>query len=135
MTFFTKRELSLANIKAANINNSFLDFFLCLADYLMTSMSPDCQLIELPYQEIAAKTGVFRNPVTGTVWRVFIKDGKLMVDVPNFCFEISPLSTTKFRSVNTLAQLEMEFEHSGQNRPLLMHLYAQGTQRATFEAL
>lgn len=97
------------------------------------SSSPD--FIELPDQEISAKTGVFLNPATGMVWELFIKDGKLMVDVPNFSFQISPLSPTKFRPVNTLLNLEIEFEKSHQNNPLLMHLYAKGRQRATFEAL
>lgn len=90
--------------------------------------------IELPEQEIESKSGIFLNPKTGYVWELSIKDGKLMVDVPNFSFQIAPLSSTKFRPVNTQINLEFEFEKQDQNAPLLMHVYAKGIQRATFEA-
>jgi len=85
-------------------------------------------------QEAETKTGFFRNPITGTVWELSIKDEKLMVDVPNFTFQVEPLSLTKFIPVNTLVKLEIEFEKHSQNQPLLMHLYAKGIKRATFEA-
>jgi type II secretory pathway component PulC len=90
--------------------------------------------IKLPEQEIEGKTGVFLNPKTGHVWELSIKDGKLIVDVPNYSFQIAPLSNTKFTPLNSQVNIEFEFEKQGQNAPLLMHLYAKGIQRATFEA-
>jgi len=85
-------------------------------------------------QEIKAKTGIFLNPATGAMWEVFIKEGKLLIDVPNFSFQISPLSHTRFRPVHTQIDLEFEFEPR-QNQPLLLHIYAKGINRATFAAL
>ena len=84
-------------------------------------------------QEIKAKTGIFLNPETGQVWEVSIKEGKLLVDVPNFSFEISPASHTRFKPVHTQIDLEFEFEPC-QNQPLLLHVYAKGIKRATFIA-
>ena len=85
-------------------------------------------------QAIKAKTGIFLNPATGAVWDVWIKEGKLLIDVPNFSFELSPSSHTRFKPVH--AQIDLEFEFDlGQNQPLLLHIYAKGINRATFIAI
>lgn len=95
-------------------------------------MSDSSSLIELIDQELETKTGVFLNPKTGNAWELYIKDGELMVEVPNFSFQISPSSKTRFRPVNPLINLEIEFEKPSQHRPLHMHIYAKGIRRATF---
>ena len=82
--------------------------------------------IELPDLEVSFPTGVFLNSVTKTIWELSVKDGELMLDVPNFSFQIFPLSSTRFRPVNSLINLEIEFEKHAQNEPLFMHLYAKG---------
>lgn len=91
--------------------------------------------IELPEKEVEAKTGVFHNPATGAMWKLSRQNEKLMVDVPNFSFQIAPLSETKFLPVHALMKIEIEFEKQGHNQPLLMHLYAKGMKRATFETI
>jgi hypothetical protein len=73
-------------------------------------MSNSFSLVELVNQELEAKTGVFLNPKTGNVWELYIKDGELIIEVPNFSFQISLASKTRFRPVNTLIDLEIEFE-------------------------
>lgn len=100
-----------------------------------TTMSPVSKFIELPEKEVSAKTGIFLNAVTGAIWELSVKEGKLIVTVPNFSFQISPFSSNKFIPVNTLVNLEIEFEKYRQNDTLLMHLYAKGIKRATFETL
>lgn len=103
------------------------------SDFLRMSNKRILSFIELSEQEIESKTGTFLNPKTGYIWELSIKDGRLMVDVPNYSFEIAPLSNTKFRPVNPQINIEFEFEQD-QNAPLLMRVYAKGMQRATFEA-
>ncbi|MBA3924473.1 MAG: hypothetical protein H0X31_23330 [Nostocaceae cyanobacterium] len=95
-------------------------------------MSNLSNLIELTDQELETKTGVFLNPKTGNTWELYIQDRELMVEVPNFNFQISPLSATKFKPVNTLVNLEFEFEQPIQQRRLRLHVYAKGIKRATF---
>jgi hypothetical protein len=90
-------------------------------------VSNSFKFIDLPYH--------FLNPVTKAVWKLDIKDEKLIINVPNFSFQITPLSTSKFRPVNTSINIEIEFAKHEQNDILLMHLYAKGIKRATFEAL
>ena len=95
-------------------------------------MSNSFSLIELIDQELEAKTGVFLNPKTGNTWELYIQDGKLIIEVPNFSFQISPSSKTRFRPVNPLINLEIEFEKQSFPRVLCMHIYAKGIRRATF---
>lgn len=84
--------------------------------------------------ELEDKTGFWRNPMTGAVWELSVKDGRLMINVPNFSFQISPLSPTEFRPTDTAVNLDIHFELN-QNQPFLMHVLAKGIRRATFEAL
>lgn len=95
-------------------------------------MSNSSSLIELIDQELEAKTGVLLNPKTGDAWKLYIENGKLMVEVPNLRFQISPSGKTRFRPVNTLINLEIEFEKQNQQKTLSMHIYAKGIKRATF---
>lgn len=97
-------------------------------------MSNSSGFIELTDQELKAKTGSFCNPVTGTIWELSITEGKLLIQVPNFSFPISPLTKTKFRPVNIYMKIEFEFEKL-EPEHLLMHIYAKGVERATFAAL
>lgn len=98
-------------------------------------MNNSPRLMELFAREVAANPSLFLNPVTGTTWEVGIKDGRLLVNVPNFSFQIFPSSTTRYRPVNTQVNLEIEFEGQGQKGPRFMHVYAFGIRRATFSQL
>lgn len=89
-------------------------------------------LVEIIDRELEAKTGVFVNPKTGNAWELYVQDGKLIVEVPNFSFQISPSSPTRFKPVNPLINLEIEFEKPTQPKSLKMHIYAKGIKRATF---
>ena len=76
---------------------------------------------------------IFLNPKTGSVWELYVKNRRLQVNVPNFSFEISPASVTRFRPINTQVNLEFEFEKPPVRNHLLLHVYAKGIKRATFE--
>ena len=91
--------------------------------------------IELGDFEVSHQAGVFINSVNKTFWELSVKDGQLIVDAPHFSFQIFPLSSTRFKTVNSSINLEIEFEKHDQNKPLLMHLYAKGIKRATFESV
>lgn len=95
-------------------------------------MSNSSNLIELIDQELETKTGVFLNPKTGNAWELYMQDGELIIAVPNFSFQISPSTGSRFRPVNTLINLEIEFEKPGQHTSLRMHIYAKSIKRATF---
>jgi hypothetical protein len=89
-------------------------------------------LIETIDRELEAKTGIFINPKTGNAWELYIQEEKLIIEVPNFSFQISPSSLNRFKPVDTLINLEIEFEKQVQTKALQMHIYAKGIKRATF---
>ena len=89
-------------------------------------------LIKLIDRELEAKTGVFLNPKTGTTWELYIQKEKLVIAVPNFRFQIYPSSPTRFKPVNALIDIEIEFEKPSFHNSLRMHLYAKTIKRATF---
>ena len=95
-------------------------------------MGNSSSLIELIDQELVAKIGVFLNPKTGTAWELYIQEEELIIKVPNFSFQISPSSPTRFKPVDTLINLEIEFEKPSFHNSLRMHLYAKTIKRATF---
>ena len=89
-------------------------------------------LVEIIDRKLESKTGIFLNPKTGNAWELYVQDGELIVEVPNFSFQISPSSPNRFRPVNTLINLEIEFEKQSHVTSLYMHIYAKGIKRATF---
>ena len=89
-------------------------------------------LVEIIDRKLESKTGIFLNPKTGNAWELYVQDGELIVEVPNFSFQISPSMSNRFRPVGTLINLEIEFEKLNQYSSLQMHVYAKGIKRATF---
>ncbi|PIG92198.1 hypothetical protein [Gloeocapsopsis sp. IPPAS B-1203] len=98
-------------------------------------MNSESKFVEPPKMEFPNHDITFLNQVTETVWQLFFKEGKLMVDVPNYSFQIAPDNLNKFRPVNSLVNLEFEFEQPLKNHYFLMHIYAKGIKRATFKAI
>lgn len=96
----------------------------------MSFTQNDTRLTE---QELQTMTGEFLNRVTGNVWKVYVKDAALMVEVPHFNFQLTPLSATRFKPVNSQVKMEVEFQTVAQG--CFMYVYAQGSERATFEAI
>jgi hypothetical protein len=98
-------------------------------------MIPEFEFIEPFALEIEDKTGTFLNPRTGGIWELYVENRRITVKVPNFSFQLSPLSPTIFRPANPAVNLEFEFERPDPNHPWFMHVYAKGIKRATFETL
>ncbi|MBV9388061.1 MAG: hypothetical protein JOZ78_16695 [Chroococcidiopsidaceae cyanobacterium CP_BM_ER_R8_30] len=98
-------------------------------------MNSNSSLFKLPDKEVLGATGLYHNPVTKAVWYLSIEDRRLTINVPNFSFQLSPLSAAKFRPVDPSINLEFEFETSNQGQPYLLHIYAKGIKRASFQAL
>lgn len=90
-------------------------------------------IFPLTEQKLQTMTGEFINRATGTIWKVYIKDAGLMLEVPHFSFLIIPVVGNRFKPANSQVKMEIEFETTDQN--CFMHVYAHGNERATFEAL
>lgn len=85
--------------------------------------------------KIEPETTSLINRKTGAIWSLALKQKRLTIDVPNFSFQIYSCSPSKFRPIDPEMKIDIEFDEDYQNQNLLMHLYAKGLKRATFEAL
>jgi hypothetical protein len=57
---------------------------------------------ELPASELATRVGVFQNRETKTVWKLFVKQGKLKATVADLGTQLQPVSHTRFRGAADL---------------------------------
>ncbi len=69
--------------------------------------------ISLPESELKSKVGSYRNLATGTLWRVYMQDGKLRARVSGLDFEAGPVSKDRFQSANAPPEVALTFEPSG----------------------
>jgi CubicO group peptidase (beta-lactamase class C family) len=94
--------LLLANtesINVARIARQLADIY--LADQFKPTESKETALpkfIELPAKDLENKTGTYLNSRNGVVWRLQVKNGKLVASARGGDFQFSPLSDTKFLS-------------------------------------
>jgi CubicO group peptidase (beta-lactamase class C family) len=70
---------------------------LCLGDRLSESELLDSPAIELPEQDLAALTGLYRDERRKTTRRVELRDGKLGVTIFEEFLELVPFSNGRFR--------------------------------------
>lgn len=93
------------------------------------------QFIQVPESELKDKTGAFRDPKSGSIWKLSIKEGKLWVDTSVFVFSLLPLSRTRFLTVDAPVEMEIEFETRDKDKPLLIHVKSEERESSTFEAI
>jgi len=93
------------------------------------------EFIELSEQELKDRTGIFRDPVIGTICELSIRDGRLMVSLFDMNFQIAPLSKTQFRSVDGTVDTDIRFEKQDKIEPLQIRVEIEGEKPVTFEAI
>jgi CubicO group peptidase (beta-lactamase class C family) len=91
--------------------------------------------IELSEAEMKDKLGAYRNPVSGVIWKLHAKDGKLMADVPGLTLQFAPASANEFHSVNGPVKRVLKFEKQGQSNRLAMRMTVEGQEPIAFEAV
>ncbi|MFQ4140861.1 serine hydrolase domain-containing protein [Chlorogloeopsis sp. ULAP02] len=81
-------------------------------DYIEDIIKPiSCSInsIILPVDELQLKTGFYYNPTTGSIWKLEIKDGKLMAKLAWMYFQLIPIDTNHFQSVDNEIDYDIEF--------------------------
>ena len=66
-------------------------------------------LIDLLPAELKVKTGFYHNPETGSIWELEIKDEKLMAKLAWMYFQLAPIDSTHFQSVDNEIDYDIEF--------------------------
>ncbi|MGH9943405.1 MAG: serine hydrolase domain-containing protein [Pyrinomonadaceae bacterium] len=92
--------------------------------------------VKLSPQELARKTGDFRDQATGALWKVTAAaDGNLVVDASVITFQAVPISHTQFRAVNAPANININFDNAEPGKPLLMRVQIETGKPMVFEAI
>jgi CubicO group peptidase (beta-lactamase class C family) len=69
-------------------------------------VAPDVKIIQLTAEQLASRTGVYRNPQNDTFSRLYVRDGKLMTEAGGDTFELRPTSADRFVLSGTSIALE-----------------------------
>ncbi|MGD8534818.1 MAG: serine hydrolase domain-containing protein [Candidatus Aminicenantes bacterium] len=88
--------------------------------------TPKPRFIKLSEAELKEKTGAFRNPQTGTIWRISLRKETLEVYTFLYRFSISPVSQRKFLSIDAPMELEIEFEKKAKKEPMIIRVKREG---------
>jgi CubicO group peptidase (beta-lactamase class C family) len=91
--------------------------------------------IELSESELREKTGAYRDPITGSVWQLSLQAGRLATNSLGIPVQLSPLSATRFRSVESPIEVEIEFHRSQAQRPWAMRVRTEGQPPVEYEAV
>jgi CubicO group peptidase (beta-lactamase class C family) len=128
-------QCNLGTMNPSNLARRVADIY--LADQFKADArrpgASDARFIELPEQDLKDKAGAYRNRINGVIWKLNVKDGKLLADVPNLSIRFGAVSATEFRSIGTPLEFTLRFEKQGQTSTLRMQ---RGTDKpVTLEAV
>jgi CubicO group peptidase (beta-lactamase class C family) len=70
---------------------------------------PRAKSIDLPLADLQLRTGVYHNPTTNSIWDLEIKDEKLMAKVAGMYFQLAPIDSNNFQSVDNQIDCDIEF--------------------------
>jgi CubicO group peptidase (beta-lactamase class C family) len=65
--------------------------------------------IDLPLAELQLRTGFYHNPTTGSIWELEIKEEKLMAKLAWMYFQLAPIDSTHFQSIDGEFDYDIEF--------------------------
>ncbi len=97
--------------------------------------NPNEKPIELPEAELKDKVGAYRNPTTGSIWKLSVKDGKLMADVSGQTYQLAPMSATHFQTVGGPVNVRVNFQRQDAKKPLVTSIEVEGQLPITLEAV
>jgi CubicO group peptidase (beta-lactamase class C family) len=67
------------------------------------------QSINLSLEELEIRTGYYHDPMTGSVGELEVKDGKLMAKLGLMYFQLVPIDSNHFQSVDNEIEYDIEF--------------------------
>ncbi len=122
---------NLSRINPSQLARRVADVYLAdqfKEDVTEKELPPKPHFIKLPLAELKEKTGAFRNPQTGTIWKISLQKGKLQVDTFSYRFSISPVSQRKFLSTDARMELEIEFDKKEKKMPMIIRVKREGRE-------
>lgn len=93
------------------------------------------QFIKLPPSELKSKVGAYYNEKTDRVWKLSLKEGRLLIDTGTMRFFISPLDRSRFIAVESPVEMVIEFKETSPTTPLKMRVQQEEREPQTFESI
>jgi hypothetical protein len=91
--------------------------------------------IKILKSQLEEKVGAYHDKISGRIWRINLEEDVLFMDTSFSRFRLLPLSDTLFRSVRAPVELEIAFEKSTPEKPMIMNVMAEGEETVIFEAV
>ncbi len=127
---------NLSTLKPTKLAFQVADIYL-ENDYIENITKPisrSISSINLPVVELQLKAGFYHNPTTGSILELEIKNGKLMAKLAWMYFQLIPIDTNHFQSVDNEIDYDIEFSED------IIHLIGKldigdGIKTYTFEKI
>ncbi|HZM87931.1 MAG TPA: serine hydrolase domain-containing protein [Blastocatellia bacterium] len=128
-------QCNLGTMNPSNLARRIADIY--LADQFKAEAAsiraPEAKFIELSENELKEKAGAYRNTINGAIWKITVKDGKLVAEVPGSTIQFGAVSSAEFKSIGTPAEVTLRFEK--QDRAQTLSVQRGKDKPMTFETI
>jgi CubicO group peptidase (beta-lactamase class C family) len=105
---------NLGNINPSRLARQVADVYLA-DEYVETeeeeaAPAVEVEFIELSQAELETWAGAYRNPDTGTIWKVSVEGNRLKVQIDGTQWNLAPLSATEFKAVDAPMGIDVTFQ-------------------------
>jgi len=119
--FAVVMQCNLGNMNPSNLARKVAD--VCLADQLkpaVADQTADVKFVDLPERELQERVGAYQNPVNGAIWRLAVREGALVAEVPGTRIRFGAVSNKEFRSIGAPGSFVLTFDKPGPGAPLTL---------------
>ena len=120
--FSVALQCNLGTMNPSSLARRIADIY--LADQVKTetanAQTPEPKFIDLTAKELNERSGAYRNQVNGVIWRLSVKDGKLLAELPNSSIRFGAITANEFLSIGAPANVTLRFVNQG--RSMLMRV-------------
>ncbi len=115
--------ICLANLSSINpslLTRQVADLY--LADQLREESSSKIETVKLNNKELNEKAGVYWSSTTDMVVKISVQQDRLVAEALDTTFDLSPVSSTDFRTLDEPPSARIRFERQEQTTTFIMHL-------------
>jgi CubicO group peptidase (beta-lactamase class C family) len=120
---------NLGTIDPSRLAQQVADVY--LADQLVEAEEEEAEFVELSQAQLEAWAGAYRNPSTGTIWKVSVEGERLKVEFNGTEMHLAPVSPTEFKAVDAPMGIDVTFE----DEPRRVHAVFEDGDEATYETV
>lgn len=124
---------NLSSINPSLLARQVADFY--LTDQFTKKTPSRKKMAKLISQELNEKAGIYWSPTTNMVVKISVHQDRLVADVLSSTFELSPISSTDFCTLDEPPTARIRFEKQEQNKPFLMCLSITHAQSDILQAI